>query len=113
VLEAGLLMSSMEQQTKLVGRVKNTFLDFEEEDSDDAVIGYSFISARPSSDPTSSRSSSYESLSGSEMLRAPCKFRNVSKPGEDCEKYEAHKEQKKRHRPNNSKSHAFLKYVNI
>jgi len=55
----------MKKNSILVGRVKNTFLEFESEDSDDCILGNKFGSALPHSDPTSRSSSFSESMSPS------------------------------------------------
>jgi len=115
VFQVGLIRSSMGKQIELVGRVKNTFLDFTEEGSGDDMLD----SEKPNSDPTSSRSVSYDSFSGPDRSfrlhdaeTAIYKFRNDLQPDEFGGRHDKHTEQKRKHnRPNKMKRNEFRQYV--
>jgi len=102
----------MEPHTPLIGRVKNTFLDFQEERSDENVVGYSFAKAKAASDPTDSCSSSLRSSSTSSEYYM---FRDDLKEFEGNEGSGGHEEaeggRKNKYRPCRKQRNNFRKYV--
>jgi len=103
----------MAQHTPLIGLVKNTFLDFQDEDSDYDLAGFSFANPRANSDPTDSRSTSSRSSSACSDRYM---FRDDLKPLEGNEGSGGHEEaeggrKNTYRRPRRKERHNFRKYV--
>jgi len=102
------LPTSMAQCTPLIGRVKNTFLDFQDEGSGDDLVGFSLADTKASSDTTDNRSTS-SAISECYM------FRDDLKEFEGNEGSGGHEEaeggRKNKYRPCRKQRNNFRKYV--